>query len=122
MLWLLIVPSHRRQIKADQMTFINSTPQTLSQRDHTRSIETKRRQLLEKRDRDLDIIHDLESKLGILPEERWVPSSAEWATTAEKVRLRDYRKKLDHLESLVVSRIFELSKMNMPQTGEYRMI
>ncbi|KAM6497725.1 hypothetical protein JOM56_005673, partial [Amanita muscaria] len=33
------------------------------------------------------------------------------------VRLRNYKKAIDNLEGLVVSRIFELAKMNMPQTG-----
>lgn len=80
-------------------------------------METKRRQLIEKRDKVLDLIHDIEGKLGIPPEERWVPSSNAWAVAAEKVRLRSYRKCLDKLESLVVARIFELSKANMPQTG-----
>lgn len=30
---------------------------------------------------------------------------------------RDYQRALDALEALVVARIFELSKMNMSQTG-----
>ncbi len=69
----------------------------------------------------MDEVHGLELKLGISPEKRWVPSSEEWAAAAEKVRLRNYRKRLDHLEALVVARIFELSKMNMPQIGEYNL-
>ncbi|KAF8339461.1 hypothetical protein F5887DRAFT_889178 [Amanita rubescens] len=105
-------------LETQQSLFINSTPQTVSQQDRTRSIETKRRQLLEKRDNVLDVVHGLEVKLGIVPEKRWVPSSEEWAAAAEKVRLRNYRKKLDHLEALIVARIFELSKMNMPQIGD----
>jgi hypothetical protein len=110
----------RRDIELQRATFLNSTPETLSQkqRDSTQTIETKRRQLIEKRDKVLDIIHDIEHKLGIKPEERWLPSSEAWAVAAEKVRLRGYRKCLDHLESLVVSRIFELSEVNMPQRGE----
>ena len=67
----------------------------------------------------MDIVHGLELKLGILLEKHWVPLSEEWAVAAEKVRLCNYRRKLDHLESLVVTQIFKLSKMNMPQIGEY---
>ncbi|KAF8308652.1 hypothetical protein F5887DRAFT_1068103 [Amanita rubescens] len=109
----------RRDIELQRATFLNSTPETLSQnqRDCTRTVETKQHQLIEKRNKVLDIIHDIEHKIGIKPEERWLPSSKAWAVAAEKVRLRNYRKCLDHLESLVVSQIFELSKANMPQTG-----
>lgn len=110
----------RRDIELQRGSFLNSTPETLSQnhRDCTRTVETKRRELIEKRDKVLDIIHDIEHKLGITPDKRWLPSSEAWAATAEKVRLRTFRKCLDHLESLVVSRIFELSDANMPQRGE----
>jgi hypothetical protein len=83
--------------------------------DKTRTIETKRRQLIERRDKVLQSIHDIEDRLGIT--ERWVPSSDEWVVTAAMVQRRNYRRCLDTLEGLIVARIFELSKMNMPQTG-----
>lgn len=78
----------------------------------------KRRHLLEKRDRCLERVHELERKLMIMS--RWTPESPEWVAAAEKVRLRTYRRAVDTLESLVVSRLFELSKLNMSETGVYR--
>jgi hypothetical protein len=80
-------------------------------------METKRRQLIERRDKVLATVQDLEIRLGITSGGRWDPTSAEWAAAAEKVRMRRYQRALDILEGLVVARIFELSKMNMSETG-----
>lgn len=60
-------------------------------------------------------IHDLETVLGLT--ERWVPGSKAWESAAALAAQRTFRKCVDELESLVVSRIFELTKMNMAQTG-----
>ncbi|KAM6490953.1 hypothetical protein JOM56_001313 [Amanita muscaria] len=95
--------------------FFNMSAADIGQRDKTRAIETKRRHVIEKRDRCLERVQELERKLLILS--RWTRDSSEWAAAAEKVRLRDYRRAVDTLEGLVVSRLFELSKMNMSQTG-----
>ena len=86
------------------------------QRDNTRVHETQRRHAFEERDKVLATVHDLETKLGIM--ERWSPLSAKWTATAEMVAKRTYQRSLDQLEGLVVSRMFELTKMNQSQTGE----
>jgi hypothetical protein len=93
------------------------TPEMASQAhsDRTRSIETKRRHTLENRDRDLQVVQDLEQKLEV--KERWTPGCPEWQVAAEMVGKRRYQRCLDSLEGLVVSRMFELTKMNMSQTG-----
>jgi hypothetical protein len=91
------------------------TPQNINGRDNTKSLETRRRQLIEKRDKYMDRVHELERKLSI--QDPWTPGSLEWVAAHEMIKLRDYRKAVDKLESLVVSRIFELSKMNMSETG-----
>lgn len=107
----------RRELEEGKTRFFNSNPQTIHHRDNTRTIETKRRHLLERRDNALEAVQELEEKLGILENGRWDPSSAEWTAAGEKVRLRKYRRALDILEGLVVARIFELSKMNLSETG-----
>ncbi|KAF8327310.1 hypothetical protein F5887DRAFT_1083856 [Amanita rubescens] len=94
--------------------FYNTTPSNISQRDYMRSIETKRRHAIEKRDNSLKCVHELEVKLHVT--QRWEPGSTEWKAAAAKVSLREYRRAVDKLESLVVSRLFELSKMNMSET------
>jgi hypothetical protein len=53
---------------------------------------------------------DFETKLGI--EIRWTPTHPEWAKTIKYISLRDYHRAIDRLEGLVVSRLFELAKMN----------
>ena len=79
------------------------------------SLETKRRHALENRDRDLLVVQELEVMLGVV--NRWVPESPEWIAAALMVGKRRYQRCLDDLEGLIVSRMFELTKMNMSQTG-----
>ena len=57
----------------------------------------------------------MEKRLNILV--RWQPESIEWKAAAEKVTLRRYQRCIDVLEGLIVARMFELTKMNMSQTG-----
>ena len=93
------------------------TPDSMPARDMTQSRETERRHALEARDRDMQVVHDLEKKLSITL--RWEPGCPEWISTAKMVSLRRYQRCLDSLEGLIVARMFELTKMNMSQTGEY---
>ncbi|THU93778.1 hypothetical protein K435DRAFT_820167 [Dendrothele bispora CBS 962.96] len=58
----------------------------------------------------------LEQKLGVA--RRWVPGSLEWEDTKKRVEMAQYQKCVDKLESLVVTRLFELTRMNMSQTGK----
>ncbi|KAJ7168423.1 hypothetical protein C8R43DRAFT_1085763 [Mycena crocata] len=81
----------------------------------TRRIETQRRHALELHTKTLDAVHDLERRLNIAT--RWVRGGAEWVATAEMVNKRRYQRALDHLEGLVIQRMFELTKVNMSGTG-----
>jgi len=107
----------REKVEAVRKLWFNSTGETMSQklRDNTRVHETQRRHALEERDKVLAAVQDLEIKLEIA--ERWQPSSAKWQATAEMVVRRAYQRSLDQLEGLVISRMFELTKMNQSQTG-----
>ncbi|KAJ7711679.1 hypothetical protein B0H16DRAFT_1343537 [Mycena metata] len=49
--------------------------------------------------------------------DRWEPTSPEWAEAAHLVSTRRYRLALLKLERLVIQRMFELTKMNLSQTG-----
>jgi hypothetical protein len=64
------------------------------------------------------VVQDLEQKMQV--KERWTPGCPEWTIVAEMVGKRRYQRCLDSLEGLVVSQMFELTKMNMSQTGELR--
>ncbi|KAJ7597935.1 hypothetical protein C8J56DRAFT_772406 [Mycena floridula] len=96
-----------------------STPETVQegQRDKTSSIETARRQQQERHSSLLLEIQALETKLQIMPQNRWTPRAEEWKETWKKVQMEKYQKALDQLEGLIVLRMFELMKLNMSQTG-----
>jgi hypothetical protein len=61
------------------------------------------------------VVQDLENKLGVAI--CWVAGSPEWKDASTKVVLCQYQRCIDTLEGLVVARMFELTKMNMSQTG-----
>ena len=81
----------------------------------TRSIETARRHAIEANHKAFSAVQVLEKKMEITS--RWEPESVEWKAAADKVVKRRYQCCIDNLEGLVVARMFELSKMNMSQTG-----
>ena len=81
----------------------------------TRQTETARRHALENYEKDLHLVQDLENKLGI--SRCWVPGDPEWEDAERLVFNRKYQRAVDHLEGLVVARIFELGKMNRAGTG-----
>ncbi|KAG6895254.1 hypothetical protein C0992_002338 [Termitomyces sp. T32_za158] len=77
--------------------------------------DTKVRHAQEALDNALRTVQDLELQMEIV--ERWTPDCDAWKAAALLVGRRRYQRCLDELESLIVSRMFELSKMNMSQTG-----
>lgn len=85
--------------------------------DSTRITETRRRHLMETLSKDLEVVQILESRLGI--ELRWLEGGPECAAATKLVAMRKYQRSIDVLEGLIVSRIFELSKANRSQTGEF---
>ena len=106
----------RRRLATATNTWTVITPQSIvNTRDLTQSIETERRHAQEVEARDLLVVQNLEIKLGIV--NRWVPADDEWKQAAVMVGKRRYQRCLDSLEGLVVARMFELTKMNMSQTG-----
>jgi hypothetical protein len=86
----------------------------------TASEETARRHALESRKHDLTAVQVLEDKLNIA--QRWTSDSSEWQQAAEMVSMRHYQRSIDTLEGLVVARMFELTKMNMSQTGKFPLV
>ncbi|KAI0052976.1 hypothetical protein FA95DRAFT_1601333 [Auriscalpium vulgare] len=91
------------------------TPQTIGMSGSSLKTETARRQAIARNVKTIEVANELELRMGI--KDRWLPKSRPWLRAQKKVALRTYRKAVDALEALVVARIFELSKMNMAQTG-----
>ena len=112
--YLLLCDS--RKLSASLDTWSNLTGATIGIRDMTTSAETAHRHALESKKHDLAAVQVLECKLNIT--QRWTPDSVEWKQAAEKVSMRRYQCCIDALEGLVVARMFELTKMNMSQTGK----
>ncbi|KAJ7748091.1 hypothetical protein B0H16DRAFT_1663553 [Mycena metata] len=81
----------------------------------TRRIETQRRHAIEARDKTLAVVADLEVRLNIA--QRWEDNGDDWIRVAKMVKNRRYQRAIDALEGLVVARMFELSKVNMSDTG-----
>ena len=76
--------------------------------------------LLNKYDRRLEHVTDIEDKLDIPAGGRWTLDHPKWLETVAWVDMRDYHATLDALESLVVQHLFELTKLNVSGTGEPR--
>ena len=93
----------------------NLTPGNPTPSGSAASLEMKRRHALENRDKDLVVIQELEVKLNV--KIRWGPGCPEWKAAVIMVGKCRYQRCLDDLEGLIVSRMFELTKMNMSQTG-----
>ncbi|KAJ7912929.1 hypothetical protein B0H13DRAFT_1712828 [Mycena leptocephala] len=81
----------------------------------SKATATARLHTRETYDTALQDIQESESKMGV--EVRWLPESQGWADAAHLVSTKRYRLALMKLEKLVVQRMFELTKMNLSQTG-----
>jgi hypothetical protein len=83
--------------------------------------QTQRRHAMELHSKALAAMHDLELWLGIMRSVgHWRLDSDEWVAAAKLVESRRYQRAIDELEGLVVARMFELSKVNMSDTGTLR--
>jgi len=92
------------------------TPESITKTwGQTQSMETEKRHVQEVESKDLLVVQNLEVRMGILW--HWGPTDDEWKQAAEMVGKRRYQRCLDSLEGLVMARMFELTKMNMSQTG-----
>lgn len=57
-------------------------------------------------------VHDLEFKLKI--DKRWTPVDVKYREVEAYMRKREYHQALNKLQGLVVQRLFELQKANVP--------
>jgi hypothetical protein len=62
-------------------------------------------------------MHDLEGCLDIAV--CWIPGDKKWEAVAVMVHRRHYQRALNHLQGLIILRMFELAKCNMSGTGKY---
>ena len=86
-----------------------------SELSKTRHLETECRYADERRQAILKDVVEMEVNLAITT--RWQPSSAEYINAVQYLGRRKYEKALDHLQKLVVQRLFELHRMNQSRNG-----
>ncbi|KAJ7440038.1 hypothetical protein FB451DRAFT_1059100 [Mycena latifolia] len=86
--------------------------------EHSKSTKAAKRHARESYDCALADVQESERRMEIGP--RWTLESKEWEVAAALSSTRRYRLSINHLEELVLKRMFELTKMNMSGTG-YKM-
>ena len=101
---------------AGQPPHISDPSQPRQKQKHNYSAEMKLKHAIENIAKATAAIQDFEEKLGI--GKHWVPEDTRWKKTGTMVNQQQYQHFLDELKWLVVSCMFELTKMNMSQTGE----
>ncbi len=113
----------REKITAIRKNFVAYTAPPPTSRARTKkptpkklSPETQLYHAEEHLKREMERVHVFELKLG-LESSRWTEATPEYQQAAILVSRWRYQRCLDELEALVVSRVFELTKMNMSQTG-----
>ncbi|KAK0229527.1 hypothetical protein EDD85DRAFT_923122 [Armillaria nabsnona] len=87
----------------------------IDKQDNTAQIEMARRQLLKRQDKAFHCVQDMECVMNITT--CWTVGSEKWAEAEKLVTTKVYQQYLDHLEGALVSRLFELTKMNRSGTG-----
>ncbi|KAJ3889517.1 hypothetical protein GG344DRAFT_51442 [Lentinula edodes] len=114
-----LVKLDESELNAATREWISYDPNNISEafgaQDQTRRVETQRRHAIENRDDLKSEVQALETHLGI--RHRWTAGSEEWEKAKKMVTMAKYQRALDKLESLVVARLFELTKLNMSRTG-----
>ncbi|KAJ7323994.1 hypothetical protein DFH08DRAFT_711539 [Mycena albidolilacea] len=80
--------------------------------------QVARRHAIEQRNRDLELVQDLEVKMGI--ESWWTSSDAEWIAAAAAIKNHKYQGALDAIEKIIVERLLEMTKIHQSATG-YKM-
>jgi len=101
------------------MTFSFLNPSPLStyetEASATRRLETARRAATDELTVAMRAVRDLELKLNI--EQTWTEADPEYQDAKKYLRHRDFHRALDHVQQLVVQRLFEMSKANIVGMG-----
>lgn len=80
-------------------------------------METRHQDAIENRNKDLLAVQALELKMEIT--NRWILGDALCHETVQLLYMHKYQRALNVLEGLVVAWVFELSKLNRSQTGQF---
>ncbi|KAJ6489101.1 hypothetical protein C8R45DRAFT_1053342 [Mycena sanguinolenta] len=73
------------------------------------------RHAVERRNRDIELVEDLESKLGVT--QRWTSASQEWILAEKSIKDHRYLDALDEIVRIIVERLFEMTKIHQSGTA-----
>lgn len=94
------------------------TPTTYgTELSRTRRLESERRHARERQDQLLRQVLELEVQMGIT--KRWTLDTPEYVETARYIHERRYHRALNHLQRLVIQRLFELHRLNLSGIGTH---
>jgi hypothetical protein len=82
-----------------------------------RAEEAERRSILHKLDLAMNIVEDLERRLGL--KDRWTCQHPEYQEAAAYINNQEFIRAVEKLEALIVARLFELAKANLMGTCEF---
>ncbi|KAJ3523486.1 hypothetical protein NM688_g8722 [Phlebia brevispora] len=105
------------------VAFVSWNPQSQDKETYdkqvseTRKWETERRSAIEQYQQIINEIAALEWELGIT--QRWTSDHPKYRAALKFVRERTFRKCLVRLEGLIMQRLFELGRLNLPHTSGY---
>ncbi|KAJ6507655.1 hypothetical protein DFH09DRAFT_942809 [Mycena vulgaris] len=108
---------YQRLVNLSARQLVSSCRFLLQSADQLGSKEngTVKRHARENFDKAMTAVQEIERRLEV--QTRWTPGSKEWQDAALLAASRRYRLSVNWLETLVVRRLFELTKMSMSQTG-----
>lgn len=86
----------------------------------TQKLETERRVLFARHEDILLKVTETEVRMNIT--RRWEKTDPSYVEVLKYVHKRAYQRALDHLQKLVVQRLFELQKLNLAKTGTFSLL
>jgi hypothetical protein len=87
------------------------------QLQNTHKAKTAQQHAIKDQERNLRLVQALECKLEITT--WWTPTDADWQRVGRLIAHRKYQRVLDCLKGLIITCIFELTKMNQAGTGAF---
>ncbi|KAF8513285.1 hypothetical protein JB92DRAFT_228676 [Gautieria morchelliformis] len=87
---------------------------SVKEESHLRTEEAERRSILCKLDLAMNVVQDLERRLGL--DERWTCQHPEYQEAAAYINNQEFIHAVEQLEGLIVARLFELAKANLMGT------
>ncbi|KAF8515748.1 hypothetical protein JB92DRAFT_3114698 [Gautieria morchelliformis] len=93
---------------------------SVKEESHLRAEEAERRSILHKLDLAMNVVQDLERRLGL--DERWTCQHPEYQEAAAYINNQEFIHAVEQLEGLIVACLFELAKANIMGTYKYNFL